>query len=90
MARMGKGDRGVKMELEKPRRGWSWSRVAWLAVAGTALLALGGAVKYAEDNQLFSSNTVSWCVFVAAGLCAYWALLGFVILLLRHLKNRRR
>lgn len=79
----------MKLELESQRGGWTWKRAAGFAAVALLLMPLGLAVRYAEDNQLFSSNTVSWCVLVAAGLCAYWALLGFVILLLRYLKNRR-
>ena len=70
--------------------GWTGRKAAVMLVVAGALTGLGFAVRYGEDNQVGASNEVSWWVFVAAGLCAYWALLGFAIIALRYLKNRRK
>lgn len=77
--------------LSEPRHSAaSIGRAVLFAVVSVILLALGFFVRYAEDNQLFSSNAVSLCVFAMSGVFAYWSLLALVIIFLRYLKNRRR
>ena len=50
-----------------------------MAVVAALVTGLGFAVRYGEDNQVGSSNEVSWWVFVVAGLFAYWSVLGFFL-----------
>lgn len=68
----------------------SWRKPFVLLVVATLLTALALAVRYGEDNQVGSSNVVSWWVFVIAGVFAYWSILGFVVLLFRHIRRTPR
>jgi len=63
-------------------------RHALIAAAATLLLTgLGYAVRFAEDNQVGESNTVSRMIFALAVFAAYWAVfLG--ILCLRRARRR--
>ncbi len=90
MAGLGAGDRAVNWSLEDKPRARPGRRAAVFALLAPGLGALAFAVKHAEDNQLFSSNVVSWGLFVLSGLCAYWALLALMILCLKYLKKRRK
>ena len=53
------------------------------------LTGLGFAVRWAEFNQVGSSNNVSLWVFAGAGLFAYYAGIIAFVLLRRHLLSRR-
>ena len=68
---------------------YSWRKSIVLAVVAALVTGLGFAVRYGEDNQVGSSNEVSWWVFVVAGLFAYWSVLGFVLSLFKALSRRR-
>lgn len=57
----------------------SWRKTAVLLAVSLVLTGLGFAVRYAEDNQIGETNEVSWWVFVAAGVFAYWAALGLAV-----------
>ena len=69
---------------------YSWRKSIVLAVVAALVTGLGFAVRYGEDNQVGSSNEVSWWVFVVAGLFAYWSVLGFVLSLFKTLSRRRK
>ena len=69
---------------------YSWRKSIVLAVIAALVTGLGFAVRYGEDNQVGSSNEVSWWVFVVAGLFAYWSVLGFVLSLFKTLSRRRK
>ena len=69
---------------------YSWRKSVVLAGITAIVTGLGFAVRYGEDNQVGSSNEVSWWVFVVAGLFAYWSLLGFVLSLVKALSRRRK
>ena len=69
---------------------YSWRKSIVLAVVAAVVTGLGFAVRYGEDNQVGSSNEVSWWVFVVAGLFAYWSVLGFVLSLFKALSRRRK
>ena len=69
---------------------YSWSKSLVLAAVAAVLAGLAFAVRYGEDNQVGSSNEVSWWVFVVAGIFAYWAVLGLAISLFRSLSGRGR
>ena len=69
---------------------YSWRKSIVLAVVAALVTGLGFAVRYGEDNQVGSSNEVSWWVFVVAGLFAYWSVLGFAMSVFRHISYRRR
>ena len=68
----------------------SWRKSIVLAVVAALVTGLGFAVRYGEDNQVGSSNEVSWWVFVVAGLFAYWSVLGFVLSLFKALSRLRK
>ena len=54
-------------------KSYTWKRV-WLFLAAAAFLVLMGfGVRCAEDRQVGYTNDASMWVFVAAGLCAYYA-----------------
>ena len=61
-----------------------------MAVVAGLVTGLGFAVRYGEDNQVGSSNEVSWWVFVVAGVLAYWSVLGFAVSLYKALVRPRR
>ena len=61
-----------------------------LAIVTVVVTGLGFAVRYAEDNRVGSSNEVSWWVFVAAGLFAYWSVLGFVLSFFKALSRHQK
>ena len=67
---------------------FSWRKTAVLAAVAAVLTGLAFAVRYGEDNQVGSSNVASWWVFVAAGVFAYWALLGLAVSLFRTIRRR--
>ena len=69
---------------------YSWRKSIVLAVVAALVTGLGFAVRYGEDNQVGSSNEVSWWVFVVAGLFAYWSVLGFVLSLFKTLSRLRK
>ena len=69
---------------------YSWRKSIVLAVVAALVTGLGFAVRYGEDNQVGSSNEVSWWVFVVAGLFAYWSVLGFVLSLFKTLSRSRK
>ena len=69
---------------------YSWRKSIVLAVIAALVTGLGFAVRYGEDNQVGSSNEVSWWVFVVAGLFAYWSVLGFVLSLFKALSRLRK
>ena len=69
---------------------YSWRKSIVLAVVSALVTGLGFAVRYGEDNQVGSSNEVSWWVFVVAGLFAYWSVLGFVLSLFKTLSRLRK
>ena len=69
---------------------YSWRKSIVLAVVAALVTGLGFAVRYGEDNQVGSSNEVSWWVFVVAGLFAYWSVLGFVLSLFKALSRLRK
>ena len=69
---------------------YSWRKSIVLAVIAALVTGLGFAVRYGEDNQVGSSNEVSWWVFVVAGLFAYWSVLGFVLSLFKTLFRLRK
>ncbi len=69
---------------------YSWRKSIVLAVIAALVTGLGFAVRYGEDNQVGSSNEVSWWVFVVAGLFAYWSVLGFVLSLFKTLSRLRK
>ena len=69
---------------------YSWRKSLVLAVVAGLTTGLGFAVRYGEDNQVGSSNEVSWWVFVVAGLFAYWSVLGFVLSLFKTLSRSRK
>ena len=69
---------------------YSWRKSIVLAVVAALVTGLGFAVRYGEDNQVGSSNEVSWWVFVVAGLFAYWSVLGFVLSLFKALSRPRK
>ena len=69
---------------------YSWRKSIVLAIVTVVVTGLGFAVRYGEDNQVGSSNEVSWWVFVVAGLFAYWSVLGFVLSLFKTLSRRRK
>ncbi len=69
---------------------YSWRKSIVLAVVAVLVTGLGFAVRYGEDNQVGSSNEVSWWVFVVAGLFAYWSVLGFVLSLFKTLSRLRK
>jgi hypothetical protein len=69
---------------------YSWRKSIVLAIVTVVVTGLGFAVRYAEDNQVGSSNEVSWWVFVVAGLFAYWSVLGFVLSLFKTLSRLRK
>ena len=62
---------------------YSWRKSAVLLAVSAMLTGLAFAVRYGEDNQVGSSNEVSWWVFVAAGIFGYWAILGLVVCLFK-------
>ena len=61
-----------------------------LAAVSAILVGLAFAVRYGEDNQVGSSNEVSWWVFVAAGVFAYWSVLGFAVSAFRRMSGRTK
>ena len=69
---------------------YSWRKSLVLAVVAGLTTGLAFAVRYGEDNQVGSSNEVSWWVFVVAGLFAYWSVLGFVLSLFKALSRLRK
>ena len=69
---------------------YSWRKSIVLAIVTVVVTGLGFAVRYGEDNQVGSSNEVSWWVFVVAGLFAYWSVLGFVLSLFKALSRLRK
>ena len=69
---------------------YSWRKSAVLLLVAAILAGLAFAVRYGEDNQVGSSNEVSWWVFVAAGVFGYWAVLGFAVSVFRSISRRRR
>ena len=69
---------------------YSWRKSIVLAIVTVVVTGLGFAVRYAEDNQVGSSNEVSWWVFVVAGLFAYWSVLGFALSLFKTLSRLRK
>jgi len=69
---------------------YSWGKSFVLAGVAAILAGLAFAVRYGEDNQVGSSNEVSWWVFVSAGIFAYWAVLGFAISLFKSLSKHSR
>ncbi len=69
---------------------YSWRKSIVLAVVAALVTGLGFAVRYGEDNQVGSSNEVSWWVFVVAGLFAYWSVLGFALSLFKTLSRLRK
>ena len=69
---------------------YSWRKSIVLAIISAILVGLAFAVRYGEDNQVGSSNDVSWWVFVVAGIFAYWALLGFAVSVFRSISGRLR
>ncbi len=68
---------------------YSWRKSIVLAVVAGLVTGLGFAVRYGEDNQVGSSNEVSWWVFVSAGVFAYWSLLGFIVCIARSLSGKK-
>lgn len=74
---------GVQKDMYTPRR----CAVA-LVLAGI-LTGLGFAVRWAEFNQVGSSNHVSLWIFVFAGLFAYYAAIVAFVILRRYLNSRR-
>lgn len=62
-------------------------RSGTLVVAAAVLLALGFGVRRAEDNQVGSTDTASRGLFIASGLCAYFA--GYVAVRGRGRRTRR-
>lgn len=73
---------GRKRDLYTPRR-----CIVSLLVA-IVLAGLGMAVRWAEFNQVGSSNNVSLWVFAIAGLFAYYAGIVALVILRRHLNSR--
>ena len=69
---------------------YTWRKSLVLAVVAALVTGLGFAVRYAEDNQVGSSNEVSWWVFVVAGLFAYWSVLGLAMSAFRCISGRRK
>jgi len=69
---------------------YSWRKSIVLLLVTAVLTGLAFAVRYGEDNQVGSSNEVSWWVFVVAGLFAYWTLLGFTVSIIRSLARIKR
>ena len=69
---------------------YSWRTSIVLAIVTVVVTGLGFAVRYGEDNQVGSSNEVSWWVFVVAGIFAYWSVLGFVLSLFKALSRLRK
>ena len=66
---------------------YSWRKSITLLLVAAILTGLAFAVRYGEDNQVGSSNEMSWWVFVFAGIFAYWALLGFSVLIFRSMSR---
>ena len=69
---------------------YSWRKSIVLTIISAIVVGLAFAVRYGEDNQVGASNDVSWWVFVAAGVFAYWALLGFAVLVFRRISGRQK
>ena len=67
---------------------YSWRKSIVLAVISAIFTGLAFAVRYGEDNQVGSSNEVSWWVFVIAGVFAYWSLLGFAVSAFKCMSGR--
>ncbi len=67
---------------------YSWRKSITLLLVAAILTGLAFAVRYGEDNQVGSSNEMSWWVFVFAGIFAYWSLLGFSVLIFRSMSRR--
>ena len=67
---------------------YSWRKSIVLAIISVIFTGLAFAVRYGEDNQVGSSNEVSWWVFVIAGVFAYWSLLGFAVSAFKCLSGR--
>ena len=67
---------------------YSWRKSIVLLLVAATLTGLAFAVRYGEDNQVGSSNEMSWWVFVFAGIFAYWALLGFFVLIFKSMSRR--
>ena len=90
---------GVGAQGDVGKAGWmafltsySWRKSALLLIVSAILVGLAFAVRYGEDNQVGSSNEVSWWVFVAAGVFAYWGVLGLAVSAFRgaHSRGRRQ
>ena len=76
------------MSMRKKRDLYTPRRCVVSFLTALVLAGLGLAVRWAEFNQVGSSNNVSLWVFVAAGLFAYYAGIVAFVILRRHLNSR--
>ncbi len=65
----------------------TWKKCLWSFGISLVLFGMGFALKYAEDNQVGSSNDVSFLTWCLSGFFLYWAVLFFAILVCRCIKK---
>ncbi len=68
----------------------TWKKCFWAYGISLILFGMGFALKYAEDNQVGSSNDVSFMTWCFSGFFLYWGVLFMSVLVYRKMAKVRK